>query len=426
MRICHLDSLDIEEKEKLLKRSSEKYKEILPQVLDICREVKNKKDSAVIGFIEKFDNIKIDSLVVERQEIENAYKLVSDEFIESVKISIKNVKKFHESQIPKVEIIEVSEGIKCWKIFRPIQKVGLYIPGGRAPYPSGVIMNGVPAKIAGCEEIIMCAPPNNDNTINPFTLVAADLVGIKKIFKIGGAQAIAAMAYGTESVPKVYKIFGAGNLYVTAAKMSVFGQVNIDLPAGPSEVFIIADETANPKFVAADLLSQAEHDVNAAPVLLTTSEELAKQVEDEVLIQSENLATKSTIEKSMKNYGTILICKNIKECIDFTNEYAPEHLEIMTKNYEDVLKEINNAGSIFLGDYSSEPAGDYASGTNHVLPTGRCAKMFSPLSLDSFLIRPTVQILSKEGLSSIRKAITNLADAEGFVAHKNAIEKRFE
>ena len=346
----------------------------------------------------------------------------------ALKQMIKNITFVQKAQLTKKidTVVESEKGIKVWREWRPIEKVGLYIPGGKAIYPSSVLMTAIPAQIAGCQEIIMCSPPHEDGQIPPATLVAANIIGIKKIFKIGGAEAIAAMTYGTETIPNVYKVFGAGNSYVTVAKMIAREIISIDMPAGPSEVFIIADETANPKFIAADLLADGEHGEDSACVLITTSKFIAEMTIKEIKKQLLNLATRKYAEESLKRYGLLAIVESMEEAINFTNEYAPEHLEIMTKNNRLIVRKINNAGSIFLGDWTSKSSGDYATGANHVLPTGGMAKMYPPLGVDAFGKWMQVQECTKEGLKKIKKTIEVMAEVEQLPAHKNSVSIRFK
>lgn len=426
MRIFRLGELTGPQIKEILDRSKDEFQKVLPTVREIMEEVRLHGDEALRRLTQRLDRATLTDLAVTAEEFATAYRQIDDALLAALKRAIRNLETFHRSQLVDEEMVTVDEGIRVGRVNRAIEKVGFYVPGGRHIYPSSVIMNGVPARIAGCRERIICAPPAPDGTIPAPTLVAADLVGIRRVFKVGGAQAVAAMAYGTESVPRVFKIFGAGSVYVTAAKMLAFGEVNIDMPAGPTEVFIVADGTANPRFVAADLLSQAEHGENSACVLITTSEPLAQAVGEEVERQLGYLATGKEAARAIGRYGVTLLAENIEQCVEFANAYAPEHLEVMTANNRAVLEKISNTGSIFLGPYSPEPVGDYASGSNHVLPTGGYARMFSSLSVDSFVRKVQVQELTEEGLARIRKEVGLLAEAEGFAAHKNAVEVRFE
>ncbi|MCR4263356.1 MAG: histidinol dehydrogenase, partial [Candidatus Roizmanbacteria bacterium] len=348
-------------------------------------------------------------------------------FISALRQMIKNITAVHRAQLrqKKDTLVASEKGISVWREWRPTEKVGLYIPGGKAIYPSSVLMSAIPAQIAGCNEIIMCSPARETGHIPAPTLVAADMIGLTKIYKLGGPLAIAAMAYGTETVPNVYKIFGAGGAAVTAAKMVALETVSIDMPAGPSEVFIIADETANPAFIAADLLADGEHGSDSACVLVTTSKQVAKQVIAEIEKQLPKIVTESRVRESLKQYGLFAVSDSLEEAIAFTNEYAPEHLEIMTKNPEAIVKKIRNAGSIFLGRWTAKASGDYATGANHVLPTGGMAKMYPPLGVDAYGKWMQVQKCTKEGLKSIRNTIETLADAEQLPAHKYSVSVRF-
>ena len=390
----------------------------------ILKEVRTNGDKAVIEYEERFDKVKLESLAVSEAEIKEAEKEVPIELKVAILLAQRNIYTFHKKQKFEGKKVETMEGVTCWQKAVGIEKVGLYIPGGTAPLFSTVLMLAVPAKIAGCKEIVLCTPPNKEGKINPAILYAAQVAGVSKIFKAGGVQAIGAMAYGTESVPKVYKIFGPGNQYVMAAKQQVaMHDVAIDMPAGPSEVEVIADETANPAFVAADLLSQAEHGVDSQVVLITTSEKLLDDVEYEVQHQLSRLPRWQIAEKSLANSKLILV-KDMDEVIELTNEYAPEHLIIETKNYMELAERVVNAGSVFLGSYTPESAGDYASGTNHTLPTNGYAKAYSGVSLDSFIRKITFQEISREGIQNIGPAIEVMAAHEQLDAHKNAVTVR--
>ena len=390
----------------------------------ILKEVRTNGDKAVIEYEERFDKVKLESLAVSEAEIKEAEKEVPIELKVAILLAQRNIYTFHKKQKFEGKKVETMEGVTCWQKAVGIEKVGLYIPGGTAPLFSTVLMLAVPAKIAGCKEIVLCTPPNKEGKINPAILYAAQVAGVSKIFKAGGVQAIGAMAYGTESVPKVYKIFGPGNQYVMAAKQQVaMHDVAIDMPAGPSEVEVIADETANPAFVAADLLSQAEHGVDSQVVLITTSEKLLDEVEYEVQHQLSRLPRWQIAEKSLANSKLILV-KDMDEVVELTNEYAPEHLIIETKNYMELAERVVNAGSVFLGSYTPESAGDYASGTNHTLPTNGYAKAYSGVSLDSFIRKITFQEISREGIQNIGPAIEVMAAHEQLDAHKNAVTVR--
>ena len=397
---------------------------LFEKVGTILKDVRLNGDKAVIEYEEKFDHVKLESLTVTPEEMKEAEAQVPIELKVAILLAQRNIYTFHKKQKFEGKKVETMEGVTCWQKAVGIEKVGLYIPGGTAPLFSTVLMLAVPAKIAGCKEIVLCTPPNKEGKINPAILYAAQVAGVSKIFKAGGVQAIGAMAYGTESVPKVYKIFGPGNQYVMAAKQQVaMHDVAIDMPAGPSEVEVIADETANPAFVAADLLSQAEHGVDSQVVLITTSEKLLDEVEYEVQHQLSRLPRWQIAEKSLANSKLILV-KDMDEVIELTNEYAPEHLIIETQNYMELAEKVVNAGSVFLGSYTPESAGDYASGTNHTLPTNGYAKAYSGVSLDSFIRKITFQEINREGIQNIGPAIEVMAAHEQLDAHKNAVTIR--
>jgi len=392
----------------------------------ILEEVRQGGDKAVKVCTAKFDKVILENFELSEKEKTEAISLVSKELKEAILIAKANIEKFHSAQKQDLPKIETSPGVICWQKALPIEKVGLYIPGGTAPLFSTVLMLAVPAKIAGCKEIILCTPPNKEGKIHPAIIYAAETAGVDKIFKIGGVQAIGAMAYGTETVPKVYKIFGPGNQYVTAAKQMVgLKEVAIDMPAGPSEVEVIADETASPVFVASDLLSQAEHGADSQVILVTTSEELAESVSVEVAAQLESLPKKELAEKSLA-HSRIIVLHNSDEIIELTNAYAPEHLIIETEDYHEIADKITNAGSVFLGHYTPESAGDYASGTNHTLPTNGYARMYSGVNLDSFRKKITFQEISKDGICFLGPTIRILAENEQLIAHKNAVSFRMK
>ena len=417
---------DINEWGTLLERPVMDIGSLENTVVSILKEVKENGDSSLKKYALLFDKTNLNSLVVTKQEITEAEKSISKDLKIAIGIAKKNIEKFHASQKEKIKIIETSKGVKCWRKSVPIEKIGLYIPGGSAPLFSTILMLGVPAKLAGCKEIILCTPPQSNEKINAAILYTAKLLGINKIFKVGGAQAIAAMAFGTESIPKVHKIFGPGNQYVTCAKQLVQKNgVCIDMPAGPSEVALLADSSCVPSFVAADLLSQAEHGIDSQVILVSDSEKTITQVLEELLIQLEQLPRKEIAIKSLKKSKAILV-KNKQEAIKLLNEYAPEHLILSCKNANAISKQITNAGSVFIGNYSPESAGDYASGTNHTLPTNGYAKAYSGVSLDGFVKKITFQELSKEGLQKLGKAVEIMAEAEGLFAHKNAIAIRIK
>ncbi|AZJ35860.1 histidinol dehydrogenase [Tenacibaculum singaporense] len=412
--------------ESLCKRTTINEKSLQETVQTILNDVKNNKDKALTKYAQLLDNVSLSSFKVTQEEIKSAKNVVSEELQQAIQLAKSNIETFHNSQKELPKKVITTNGVTCWRKNVAIEKVGLYIPGGSAPLFSTILMLGVPAKIAGCKEIILCTPPNKKGAINPAILYTASLVGITQIFKVGGAQAIGAMAYGTESIPNVYKILGPGNQFVTKAKELVQQQgVAIDMPAGPSEVLVIADETSNPVFVAADLLSQAEHGADSQSVLVTTNEEVAKNVEVELKRQLEDLPRKELAKKAIENSFTVVF-NSKEECIDFSNEYAPEHLIIASEKAFEYIDGIVNAGSVFLGNYSCESAGDYASGTNHTLPTNGYAKNYSGVSLDSFVKKITFQKVTKEGISTIGKSIEIMAAAEGLQAHKNAITVRLK
>lgn len=393
-------------------------------VLGVLNDVREGGDEAVKKYEKKFDKVELESLAVSEEEMAEAEALVSDELKNALNEACENIKRFHASQKAVCPRVETSSGVTCWQKAVPIDKVGLYIPGGTAPLFSTVLMLAVPARIAGCAEIVLCSPPGKDGKLNPAILVAAKVAGVNKIYKIGGVQAIGAMAYGTESVPKVYKIFGPGNQYVMAAKQEVsLHDVAIDMPAGPSEVEVVADDTANPAFVAADLLSQAEHGVDSQVVMVTCSESLLAKVAEEVEKQLAELPRKEIASKALENSKMILV-ENMDEAVELTNEYAPEHLILAVENYMDVAERIRNAGSVFLGNYSCESAGDYASGTNHTLPTSGYAKAYSGVNLDSFMRKITFQELTADGVRNLGPTVEIMAHCESLDAHCNAMRIR--
>ena len=410
----------------LLKRPVMNMETLRGTVSEVLVRIKAEGDKAVLDYEERFDKVKLNGLAVSEAEIEEAESMVSDELKKAIQLAEQNIRTFHSAQKFVGKKVETQPGVTCWQKAVAIEKVGLYIPGGTAPLFSTVLMLATPAKIAGCKEIVLCTPPNKEGKVNPAILYAARVAGVSKIFKAGGVQAIGAMAYGTESVPKVYKIFGPGNQYVMAAKQQVsLHDVAIDMPAGPSEVEVLADESANPAFVAADLLSQAEHGVDSQVVLITTSEALVSAVEEEVQRQLALLPRMEIASKSLVNSKLILV-KDMDEAIIMTNEYAPEHLIIETKNYMELAEKVVNAGSVFLGSLTPESAGDYASGTNHTLPTNGYAKAYSGVSLDSFIRKITFQEITREGILNIGPAIEVMASNEQLDAHKNAVSVRLK
>lgn len=428
MQVRRLADLGSAEYTRLMQRSAADVQRILPQVQTIMQAIRDRGDAAVREFTARFDGADIQELRVSPEEIARARQQVAPELLHSLQQVRDNLERFHRQQLPAEQIHELQPGVRAGRLWRPIEKVGLYAPGGKAPYPSTVLMLGVPALVAGCAQRVLCIPPSADGTLPAPMLVAADLVGIRDIFKIGGAQAIAAMAFGTETVPQVYKLFGPGSIYVVAAKIwaaSAGLPLAIDCPPGPSEILIIADDTAPAAFVAADLLSQAEHGEDSATILLTTSERLAQAVSAAVDAQLPTLATATRIRASVERYGMILLLDDLDACVRFANTYAPEHLEIMTADPWAVSASIMNAGSIFLGQYSPVTMGDYLSGTNHVIPTGGYARMFSPLSVDEFVKKLEVQELTRHGLQTLQAPLRPLTTAEGFAAHQHAVDIRF-
>ena len=412
----------------LLKRSPNNYTQYESSVNEIIANVRSNGDQAVFDYTQKFDGATVtaDNIEVTEDEIAEAYELVDQKLLEVIRKAKENIRVYHEKQKQYSWFDSSIPGTMLGQKVTPIAKDGVYVPGGKAVYPSSVLMNIMPAKVAGVEEIIMTTPCNKAGKVNPSTLVAAKEAGADRVFKVGGAQAIAALAFGTESIPKVDKIVGPGNIYVALAKKAVFGHVSIDSIAGPSEILVLADETANPRFVAADLLSQAEHDELASAILITTSEKLAEEVSKEVDGFCEVLSRKAIIEKSLENYGYILIAPDLDTAIETANEIASEHMEIVTANPFEVMTKIKNAGAIFLGEYSSEPLGDYFAGPNHVLPTNGTAKFFSPLSVDDFIKKSSIISYSRDALHAVYKDIAQFADCEQLTAHANSIRVRFE
>lgn len=413
--------------EDLLKRSPNNYDQYQDTVNEILADVKENGDKAVFAYTKKFDkaDISADTLYVTEAEIKEAYELVDPKLIEVMKKSIANIRAFHEKQVRNSWFTTREDGVILGQRVTPLESVGVYVPGGKAAYPSSVLMNIIPAHVAGVKRIVMVTPPGADGKVNPATLVAANLAGATEVCKVGGAQAIAALAYGTESIRKVDKIAGPGNIFVALAKKTVYGHVSIDSIAGPSEIMVLADETANPRYVAADLLSQAEHDELASAILVTTSRELAEKVSAQVDEFTAALSRTDIISKSIENYGYILLAESIEDAIDTVNEIASEHLEILTANPFDTMTRVKNAGAIFLGEYSSEPLGDYFAGPNHVLPTNGTAKFFSPLSVDDFIKKSSVISYSREALEEVHEDIIKFAKAEHLTAHANSIAVRF-
>ena len=412
----------------LLKRSPNNYGQYEASVKEILDKVKEEKDAAVFAYTSKFDGAELtaDTIEVTDAEIEEAYAQVDDTLLTVIRKAKDNIESYHAKQRQNSWFDSKPDGTILGQKITPLHRVGVYVPGGKAVYPSSVLMNVMPAKVAGVDEIIMVTPPGKNGKVSPNTLVAAKEAGVDKIYKVGGAQAIAALAYGTESIPKVDKIVGPGNIYVALAKKAVYGHVSIDSIAGPSEILVVADETANPRYVAADLLSQAEHDELASAILVTTSEKLAHEVSDQVDGFLKELSRAEIISKSLDNYGYILLADTMEDVIDVANEIASEHLEIQTKNPFEVMTKIRNAGAIFIGEYASEPLGDYFAGPNHILPTNGTAKFFSPLSVDDFIKKSSIISYSREALQKVHKDIESFAKAEQLTAHANSIHVRFE
>ena len=414
--------------ENLLKRSPNNYGKFEATVADILANVKEKGDEALFSYTKEFDKVEVtpETIRVTEEEIEEAYKAVDASLLEVIRKALVNIRSYHEKQRQNSWFTSTENGTMLGQKVTPLNRVGVYVPGGKAVYPSSVLMNIVPAKVAGVPHIVMTTPPGKDGRVNPSTLVAAKEAGADEIYKVGGAQAIGALAYGTASIPKVDKIVGPGNIFVALAKKAVYGHVNIDSIAGPSEILVLADETANAHYVAADLLSQAEHDEMASAILITTSTELAQNVEKEIEGYLKVLSRREIIEKSLENFGYILIAEDMDEAIEAANEIASEHMEIVTKNAFEVMMKVRNAGAIFIGEYSSEPLGDYFAGPNHVLPTNGTAKFFSALSVDDFIKKSSIVYYSKSALRDIHKDIIQFATSEQLTAHANSIAVRFE
>ena len=412
----------------LLKRSPNNYGQYVDAVNEIVEAVSANGDAAVFEYTKKFDGADLNgnNIRVTQDEIDEAYRQIEPDVLDVIRKAIVNIRTYHEKQRQYSWFDSKPDGTILGQKVTPLTRVGVYVPGGKAAYPSSVLMNILPAKVAGVEQIIMVTPPGKDGKVNPGTLVAANEAGADVVYKVGGAQAVAALAFGTETIPKVDKIVGPGNIFVALAKKAVYGYVSIDSIAGPSEILVIADETANPRYVAADLLSQAEHDELASAILVTTSETLADQVSEEVDAFVKKLSRKEILEKSLDNYGYILIAENLNQAVDIANEIASEHLEIVTKNPFEVMTQIKNAGAIFLGEYSSEPLGDYFAGPNHVLPTNGTAKFFSPLSVDDFIKKSSIIYYSRQALEPVKDDIIKFAESEFLTAHANSIKVRFE
>ncbi len=426
MKIIDSQQKDIaSELKRIVNRGETATEEVASAVKAVVEAVRKQGDPAVLEYTEKFDKVKLTlkDLKVSSEELKDAYVNVEPKKVEALKLAAQNIRAFHEKQKISSWVSQEADGVILGQLARPIRSAGVYVPGGKACYPSSVLMNVIPAKVAGVEQLVMCSPVPG-GSLNPYILVAADIAGVSEIYKIGGAQAIAAMAYGTASVPKVDKIVGPGNIYVATAKRYVFGQVDIDMIAGPSEILIIADESANPEFVASDLLSQAEHDELASSILVTTSRELADKIDAEVERQLANLSRKEIARKAIDRFGAIVVVKSLQEAAEVSNSIAPEHLELAVEKPFELLALIKNAGAIFLGHYTPESVGDYIAGPNHVLPTGGTARFFSPLSTDSFMKKSSLIFYTREGLDKVGEAVTQIADVEGLEAHGNTIRVR--
>jgi len=423
IRIFEFDALKPEE---ILNRDIRAEASVEATVDAIIADVRARGDAALKDYALKFDHAQLDELRVSQAEIDEAFEAAGEDFVTTLKMAAANIRAFHEHQVHKNFVMNDTPGIVLGQKYTPIEKAGVYVPGGTAAYPSTVLMDVIPAKVAGVKEIVMTTPAGPDGKVNPSILAAAVIAGIDKIFKTGGAQAVAALAYGTESIPAVDKIVGPGNIYVATAKRKVFGKVGIDMIAGPSEILVLADETATPRYVAADLLSQAEHDELASAILITTSKELAEKVSEEVDGFVKVLERAPIIQKSLDNYGYILLAESMEDAIDAANAIASEHLEIITKNPFDTMTRIRNAGAIFLGEYASEPLGDYFAGPNHILPTNGTARFFSPVNVDDFIKKTSIISYSREALEKVHNQIETFAKSEGLTAHANSIKVRFE
>ncbi|MDU4936836.1 MAG: histidinol dehydrogenase [Clostridium sp.] len=427
LRLINLenDNWDILLKE-LKDREEEVKEEVLKSVSNIIKDVRKNGDKALKSYTEKFDRVMLDDFEVSIEELDECFIKVEKNFIENLEEAKENIEYYHNAQKGRGFILNKDNGIFLGQRVIPLDSVGVYVPGGTAAYPSSVLMNVIPAKVAGVKEIIMITPPNKEGKLNPYIGVAAKIAGVSKIYKVGGAQGIAALANGTESIPKVDEIVGPGNVFVATAKRLVFGKVDIDMIAGPSEILVIADENANPKYIAADLMSQAEHDRLASSILVTTSKKLYKDVEKELEIQIKDLDRKEIIEESLRNYGKAIICNSIEECIEVSNRFAPEHLELMVDNSMELLGKVRHAGSVFLGNNTPEPVGDYFGGTNHVLPTNGTARFYSALSVDSFIKKSSFLYYSEEAIKRDGEKIINIANKEGLTAHANSVKVRLK
>lgn len=427
-----LKEYDLEKKgcdeliKELKSREGETNKEVFQIVTEIISNVRANGDKALKEYSEKFDKVSLDKFLVDKSEIDGCFDKVEKEFISNMEEAGDNIIYYHQAQKSRGFILNKDNGVFLGQRVLPLDSVGVYVPGGTAAYPSSVLMNVIPAKVAGVEKIVMVTPPNKDGGLNPYIAVAAKIAGVDEIYKVGGAQAVAALAYGTESIPKVDKIVGPGNIFVATAKQLVFGTVDIDMIAGPSEILVIAEDGANPKFIAADLMSQAEHDKLASSIFVTTSKTLVGKVEEEIKKQVENLERKDIILESLTNHGKAIICKNLDECIEVSNSIAPEHLELMIDNPMEVLGKVKHAGSVFLGHYTAEPVGDYFGGTNHVLPTSGTARFFSALSVDSFIKKSSFLYYSDDAIQADGNKIINIANKEGLTAHANSIKVRLK
>ena len=428
MKILRLSELDEKERSRLVSRSLPELDRAKEAVSGILRDVKKEGDKALVDYTAKFDKttLKRGEIRVKKSEIEEAYRLVSKEGVEALRRVIRNLETVNRKLLPSKDIVEVEDGMLVWNAFRPIRSAGIYAPGGRASYPSTVLMAAVPAKVAGVKRLVLCTPPLPNKKVNPYTLVAADMTEVDDVYKVGGAQAIAAMAYGTETVPKVDKIVGPGNVYVTAAKLMVTDEVGIDFPAGPSEVLIVADETVDASYLAMDLISQAEHDPDSSAMLVTPSLGLAKKVQRLVEAIAKEVERRNVVEECLSKNGAIIVTESLESALDFANEYAPEHLELVIERPERVFDKIENAGTVFVGPYSPVPLGDYYSGSSHILPTGRCARIYSGLSARDFLREITFQMATKEALRRARKVVKTLTEIEGLPSHMRAVEERFK
>lgn len=412
--------------ELLKKRAQNSDKNVIPTVSEIIENVRENGDKAVRDYTIKFDGKAPESSEIPTDELDSIISKCAPEYIETVKKAANNISDFHRRQLQQSWLTTKNNGVIMGQRVRGLKRVGIYVPGGTAAYPSSVLMNAIPAKIAGVEELIMCTPPQKDGTPNPNIIAAAKTAGVDRIFLMGGAQAIAALAYGTETVPKVDKIVGPGNIFVATAKKLLYGTVDIDMIAGPSEILIVADETANPKFLAADLMSQAEHDRLASAILLTNSQEIADKTKQELEIQIKSLSRNEIIRSSLENFGAIIVCSDIRQAVEFANELAPEHLEVCCANPTEYIGKLDNAGSVFLGNYSPEPLGDYFAGPNHVLPTSGTARFFSPLSVDSFIKKSSFIYYTEQALKNDANDVIRFADTEGLTAHANSIKVRFD